>query len=211
MKHSPEPPVKSAAEPEFSTSQLFERYAESHDADALQSLLRRVEPMLVASAARQIASYLQARFGPEDVTQSVLMAFVSKLNKGEFTWQGSLALRGLLQAMVNLKVKEYTRNQNAMKRSPKKEIALQATAGDSLQPSTSNDHFAAELQEELQKWTTGLMEHFSDQPTHLKVLARLFAGEEPAAIATELGKTVRRVKQIIADGEKFVSQGLLNE
>jgi RNA polymerase sigma factor (sigma-70 family) len=81
-------------------------------------------------AERRLSPQMQARFGPEDVVQSVCRTFLRRARAGEFQLADCSALWKVLCVITLTKVREQVRFHRREKRSVDHEVRLPAPSGE---------------------------------------------------------------------------------
>ena len=178
------------------TTFLFRKAVEEHDQQALDCLVRRMEPMLFAQVATKMGARLRSMFEVGDMTQSVILSFIDDLRRQKFEWRGSASLRANLIHRVINKIRRRSRDQSAKKRSPGSLVSLQDSAiADHFQPRCEDTPWLEE-EEELQSAITELLAHYRGKESIVKFIWLSISGHSSAEIEKQLGVTGRRVKQI---------------
>lgn len=195
-----------AAEPEPGTTILFRRAAETDDPEALDALVRRLEPMLFSQVAAKMGARLRTMFEVDDMTQSVLLGFLSDLRQQKFEWRGSAGLRANLVRRVVNKIRQRGRDQNAQKRNPGKLVSLPDSAASAAAGAVWQDTPWLEEEEELQSAIGDLLCHYRGKETVVKYILLSVAGCGSSEIEQRLGVTRSRVKQIERELREYVKE-----
>jgi RNA polymerase sigma factor (sigma-70 family) len=175
---------------------LFRRAAETGDPEALEALVRRLEPMLISEVAAQMGARLRKMFEVDDMTQSVLLSFIKDLREKKFDWRGSASLRANLILRVINKIRQRARHQNAKKRNPGSLVSLQDSAIAAVGEPAWEDRAWLEEEDELQSAISELLTHYRGKSTTVKYILLSISGHSSAEIEQLLGVTSRRIRQI---------------
>ncbi len=96
------------------------------DEEIVREFWDRYGPSLQRLAKSRMTSALQQRVGPDDVVQSVCRTFFRRARQQEFDLQGTDNLWRLLCAITLTKVRQHARFHYRQRRSPKREVPLDA-------------------------------------------------------------------------------------
>jgi RNA polymerase sigma-70 factor (ECF subfamily) len=174
------------------------------DYDAWREVLERYSERLVSLArSRLFDARLRQKVDPEDVAQSVWRTFFRRARAGEFTLASWDALWGLLVKFTVFRVCKWDQHYNAAKRSLDLEVPLVPAEGrgPADRPSAAAavaDPLPTPL--EVLQLVETVQEKLAALPeAKRRIIEGGLLGQDDAAIASQVGRTEARVRQVRDD------------
>ncbi|HEY2841982.1 MAG TPA: protein kinase [Pirellulales bacterium] len=165
------------------------------ESQAATEIFNRYVARLVALARSRISKKLRRRVDPQDVVQSAYRSFFVHARQDEFQVERAGDLWRLLAKITLHKLHRQIERQTAAKRALARDASLDLVAerAVAVEPSAAE---AVAFAEELQLAVRSLL------PNEQKILAWMLAGWTESKMASELGKSERTVRRLLAAVER---------
>lgn len=158
-----------------------------------ESVWQRFLTPLRTLAGRYLDKRLSPKVDADDVVQSVLLSFVSRLNSGRIRIDSSQALRGLLALMVTRKCSRYVGHYRRGRRNLKREMRFDSQ--ESLENDLTARDSAPESRLVFDEQLDQLLSKFDQQDRQIVNL--LLDGQSTAQIAQQLGCSRRTIQRTV--------------
>lgn len=164
------------------------------DADALEALLRRVQPQLERHAARTLGEWLRARTRPSDVLQDAMLDVVRRI--GEFEGSTEAAFVRWIERMIETAALQQHRALTAQKRRPPSRLSSLDELARALHPPPNTPSSFVASTESQAQYERALAHLSPDQRQVIQEV--IVAGRPVADVAVTMGRNPAAVHALLS-------------